>query len=105
MLFSNLLSFPHCLLLQSDWESEGYDRTNFNLPGCSDRLIAAVLEANPEAVIITQSGSPIAMPWVDAATTLVHSWYGGNEVGNGIGDGIFGQINPTAKLPVLFPRE
>jgi beta-glucosidase len=76
-----------------------------NLPHSSDRLIAAVLEANPEAVIITQSGAPIVMPWVNAATTLLHTWYSGNEVGRGIADVIFGHINPAAKLPVSFPRD
>lgn len=57
------------------------------LPGSVSEMIAAVVAANPNTIIVTQSGTPINMlPWVEQASTLVHSWYGGNEIGNGIAD-------------------
>jgi beta-glucosidase len=46
---------------------------------------------------------PVAMPWLDKAHTLVQSFYGGNEVGNGIADVLFGRVNPSWRLPVSFP--
>lgn len=76
-----------------------------NLPGHVPRLIASVLEVNPYAVIVTQSGTPINMqPWVKKVTTHLHMWYGGNEMGNGLADVIFGKVNPSAKLPLSFPN-
>jgi beta-glucosidase len=76
-----------------------------DLPGAGPKLISAVIAANPNTVVITQSGSPINMlPWSDKATTQVHTWYGGNETGNGIADVLFGDVNPSAKLPTSFPR-
>jgi beta-glucosidase len=77
-----------------------------DLPGNVSKLISAVLKANPNTVIITQSGTPINMlPFTGAATTQVHAWYNGNETGNGISDVLFGNINPSARLPLSFPRK
>jgi len=65
--------------------------------------VEAVLGANPNTIVITQTGMPVAMPWLDKAHTLLQSFYGGNEVGNGIADVLFGKINPSGRLPVSFP--
>lgn len=60
---------------QKDLESEGYDRHNMDLPEGTVRLVAAVLDANPDAIIVTQSGSPINMePWTSRAKTQIHMW-------------------------------
>lgn len=76
-----------------------------NLSGAVPKLISAVVAANQNTVVVTQSESPINMlPWSDKATTQVHTWYGGNETGNGIADILFGDVNPSAKLPMSFPR-
>ncbi|KAJ5213627.1 Glycoside hydrolase family 3 [Penicillium cf. viridicatum] len=91
--------------ITKELESEGYDRPTMNLPEPTGRLIAGVLDANPDAIIVTQSGAPINMqPWVSWATTLAHMWYGGNEMGNGLADVLFGDINPSGKLPLTFPN-
>lgn len=90
--------------LNSDWESESFDRPTMNLPPHSDDLINKVLAANPNAVVVIQSGTPVTMPWVDRAKALVHAWYGGNETGNGIADVLFGDLNPSGKLSLSFPR-
>jgi beta-glucosidase len=74
-----------------------------SLPGSQNALVEAVLAANPNTIVITQTGMPVAMPWLDKAHTLVQSFYGGNEVGNGIADVLFGRVNPSWRLPVSFP--
>lgn len=93
-----------CAGLNSDWESEGADREIFGLPGHMDALISAVSAANPRTVVVMQSGTPVAMPWVSSVNALIQAWYGGNETGNAIADILFGTVNPSAKLPLSFPK-
>jgi len=73
------------------------------LPPRLDDLIGRVLRSNPNTVVVMQSGTPVEMPWLPEAASLVHAWYGGNETGNGIADILFGDVNPSAKLPLTFP--
>ncbi|KAF6802743.1 Cel3c [Colletotrichum sojae] len=89
--------------LNADLEKEGKDRQTMDMPPHIDELISAVLVAQPNAVVITQAGNPTSMPWRHAASTMVHSWYGGNEAGNAVADVLFGRINPSGKLPMTFP--
>jgi beta-glucosidase len=74
-----------------------------DLPPRVSQLITAVLAAQPKAIVVTQSGTPFTMPWAAKATTLLHSWLGGNEVGTAIASVIFGAANPSGKLPLTFP--
>ncbi|KAI0392240.1 glycoside hydrolase family 3 protein [Xylariaceae sp. FL0594] len=92
--------------LDAEWESEGYDRQTMDLPsdGSQDRLIAAVLEANPRTVVVNQSGSPVTMPWADHVPAIIQAWYQGQEAGNALADVLFGLQNPSGKLPATFPR-
>ncbi|KAJ5526056.1 hypothetical protein N7494_012706 [Penicillium frequentans] len=90
--------------LTSEWETEGYDRDHMDLPPGSDELITRVLAANANAIVVIQSGTPVTMPWVNDARAVVQAWFGGNECGNGIADVLYGDVNPSAKLPVTFPR-
>jgi beta-glucosidase len=93
-----------CAGLNSDWESEGYDRKDMHLPPHSDELILAVTTANPNTAVVIQSGTPVTMPWLSSTPALVQAWYGGNEGGNAIADVIFGEVNPSGKLPLSFPH-
>ncbi|KAF5024520.1 hypothetical protein F66182_3460 [Fusarium sp. NRRL 66182] len=90
--------------LNADLEKEGKDRESMSLPPHVDDLVSAVLEAQPNAVVVTQAGNPIEMPWHNQAKTIIHSWYGGNEAGNAIADVVFGKVNPSGKLPITFPN-
>ncbi|CEL06430.1 hypothetical protein ASPCAL09607 [Aspergillus calidoustus] len=92
-----------CAGLNGDWESEGYDRSTMDLPAGTDDLIRAVVAANPNTAVVIQSGAPVTMPWLDQAPALIQAWYGGNETGNAIADVIFGDTNPSGKLPLTFP--
>lgn len=92
-----------CAGLSKDQESEGYDRQHMELPRAVPKLFNALLEAVPDTIVVTQSGTPFSMPWADRAKTHVHAWFGGNETGNGIADVLFGTVNPSGKLPLSFP--
>jgi beta-glucosidase len=94
-----------CTGLNADWESEGYDRPTMSLPPNIDDLITSVLAAAPNTVIVNQSGTPVSMPWNKTCSTLVQAWYGGNETGNGIADVLFGDYNPSGKLPLSWPAD
>ncbi|KAJ5747660.1 uncharacterized protein N7511_009356 [Penicillium nucicola] len=90
--------------LSGEWESEGFDRPHMDLPPHSDELVERILAVQPNAVIVVQSGTPVSMPWARDTKALLHAWYGGNETGNGIADIIFGDVNPSGKLPLTFPE-
>ncbi|WAO91593.1 Beta-glucosidase [Fusarium falciforme] len=89
--------------LNSDFEQEGHDRPHMDLPGRTDELVSAVAAVNPKTVVVVQSGSPVTMPWADSVAAVVQAWYGGNETGNAIADILFGDVNPSGKLPLSFP--
>jgi beta-glucosidase len=91
--------------LDAEWESEGYDRKTMDLPsdGSQDRLVEAVVKANPRTVVVNQSGSPVTMPWADRVPTILQAWYQGQEAGNALADVLFGLKNPSGKLPVSQP--
>ena len=63
-----------------------------------------MLKANPNTAVIVQSGTPVTMPWRESAGAIVQAWYGGNETGNAIADVVFGDVNPSGKLPLSFPK-
>jgi len=90
--------------LNSDWETEGYDRKTLDLPGRTNELVTKVAAVNKKTVVVTQSGSAITMPWVDSIPALVHAWYLGNATGDAIADILFGKVNPSGKLSLTFPR-
>ncbi|KAK3335412.1 glycoside hydrolase superfamily [Cercophora scortea] len=92
--------------LDAEWESEGYDRKTMDLPsdGSQDRLIEAVVKANPRTIVVNQSGSPVTMPWVDRVPAIIQAWYQGQEAGNALADVLFGLANPSGKLPCTFPK-
>ncbi|KAL4768330.1 glycoside hydrolase superfamily [Aspergillus nidulans var. acristatus] len=89
--------------LTSEWETEGYDRPDMDLPPGSDELISKILEVKPNAAIVIQSGTPVTMPWASKTKALLQAWFGGNECGNGIADVLYGNVNPSGKLPLTFP--
>ena len=88
----------------SDWETEGNDRTDLSLPANQDTLIESILKANQNTVIVLNSGSPVSMPWIDKSKAIIQSWFGGQEYGNSLADIIFGKVNPSGKLPTTFPK-
>lgn len=89
--------------LNGEIESEGYDRDDMALPRATNELVNAVLKANPNTIIVNQSGCPVELPWIQKAPALIQAYYGGNELGNAIADVIFGKVNPSGKLSITWP--
>jgi len=89
--------------LSDEWESEGFDRPDMELVGEQVALIEKVAAANKNTVVILNTGSPIAMPWLDRVAAVVQAWYPGQECGNAIADVLFGDVTPSGKLTQTFP--
>jgi beta-glucosidase len=87
-------------------ESEGFDVKTMDLPAGQDELIAAVEKANPRTVVVLNTGDPVTMTkWLDATPVLLDMWYGGQEGGNALAAILFGDANPSGKLPVSLPKK
>jgi beta-glucosidase len=86
-----------------DWESEGEDRTSMDLPGRQDELVARAIAANPNSVVVVNTGSPVTMDWADDARAIVQAWFGGQEMGGALTDVLFGDAEPGGRLPTTFP--
>ncbi|MGH9524184.1 MAG: glycoside hydrolase family 3 C-terminal domain-containing protein [Terriglobales bacterium] len=69
-----------------------------------DNLVAAVAQANPRTVVVLKTGSAVLMPWIEQVPAVLEAWYPGEEDGNAVADVLFGEANPSGKLPVTFPR-
>jgi len=86
------------------YESEGNDRPNMDLPGGQDELIRAVAAANPNTVVVVNAGAPVAMPWVEDVGGVILAYYPGQEGGHALANILFGDVNPSGKLTVSFPK-
>ena len=90
----------------SKLESEGFDVKTMNLPAGQDELIAAVEKANPHTVVVLNTGDPVTMAkWIDTTPALLDMWYGGQEGGKALASILFGDANPSGKLPVTLPKK
>ncbi|MGN1193699.1 MAG: beta-glucosidase [Dorea sp.] len=82
---------------------EGHDRPDMKLPYAQDQLIQELLKVQPETILVMVSGSPVEMPWIQEAKTLVWQWYAGMEGGTALAEVLFGKVNPSGRLPETFP--
>jgi beta-glucosidase len=87
-------------------ESEDFDLKSLDLPAGQDDLIEAVAQANKNTVVVINAGGPVIMSrWIGQVPALLDMWYGGQEGGNAIADVLFGEANPSGKLPVSFVKQ
>ena len=89
--------------LSGEWDSEGSDRPHVDLVGRQNELIARVAAANPNTVVVLQTGGPVTMPWLERVGAVMQAWYPGQECGNAIADVLTGRVNPAGRLPQSFP--
>jgi beta-glucosidase len=106
------------IVFAGDGDSEGQDRTGLALDnrtctlfGCvpaqgasQDDLIAAVAAANPNTIVVLQTGEPVSMPWLTAVRGVLEMWFPGEQDGNAAAALLFGDVNPSGKLPYTFPK-
>lgn len=92
------------VVIVRNYESEEMDRPDLRLPNGQDQLIREVAAVNPRTIVVIQTGGAVTMPWLDGVAAVVQAWYGGQEQGNAIADVLFGDVNPSGKLPLTFPR-
>ncbi|MFW5802449.1 MAG: beta-glucosidase H [Verrucomicrobiota bacterium] len=85
------------------YDLEGCDRQDMQLHDGQNDLIAKLVEANPRTVVTLISGSPVEMPWADDVPAIIKMWYAGMEGGNAIARILFGDVNPSGKLPFTLP--
>lgn len=92
-------------LNKSDYQdAEGVDRLDYSLPYGQDRVIEALAKANPNLVVVGLTGNAYSMPWRGNVPAIVQGWYIGSEAGHAIADVLFGEVNPSGKLPFTFAR-
>jgi beta-glucosidase len=88
------------------YDAEGVDKPNLDMPFGQNELIKAVLKANPKTVIVLMGGGPIDISeWISQSKALIEGWYPGMEGGNALAKVIFGEVNPSGKLPMTFPKK
>lgn len=91
------------IVFANQWSGEGFDQPDLALPDGQDALINAVASANPNTIVVLQTGGPILMPWLDKTAAVLQAWYPGIKGGEAIASVLFGEINPSGKLPITFP--
>ena len=92
------------IVFSNQWESEGMDLPNLSLPDNQDELIAQVAAANPRTIVVLETGTAVTMPWADKVGGILEAWYAGSKGADAVASILFGDVNPTAKLPMTFPR-
>jgi beta-glucosidase len=86
------------------WESEGMDLPDLSLPEKQDALIDRVAAANPHTIVVLETGTAVTMPWLDKVDGVVEVWYAGSNGAKAMANVLFGEVNPSGKLPMTFPR-
>jgi beta-glucosidase len=86
------------------WESEGMDLANLSLPVKQDEIIEAVAAANPKTIVVLETGTAVTMPWVDKVGAVLEVWYAGSRGAEAVVNILSGDVNPSGKLPMTFPK-
>jgi beta-glucosidase len=86
------------------WESEGLDLPSLSLPEEQDALIAQVAMANPHTIVVLETGTAVTMPWAEQVSGIVEAWYGGIRGHVALANVLFGDVNPSGKLAMTFPK-
>ena len=92
------------IVFVQQWSSEGMDLPTLSLPDNQDALISAVATANPHTVVVLETGTAVTMPWIDHVSGVVEAWFGGSKGADAVANVLFGDVNPSGKLPITFPR-
>ncbi|UVM60311.1 glycoside hydrolase family 3 N-terminal domain-containing protein [Pseudomonas sp. B21-010] len=89
----------------ADMSGEARSRTSLGLPGAQDALVAQLIKTGKPVVVVLMNGRPLAIPTVDEhVPAILEAWFLGTEMGHAVADVLFGDVNPSGKLPITFPR-
>jgi beta-glucosidase len=91
------------IVFATQWMTEGLDAPDLSLPDGQDALIAAVAAANPRTIVVLETGGPVLMPWLDRTAAVLAAWYPGARGAEAIAAVLFGEENPSGRLPATFP--
>lgn len=91
------------VVFATQWSGEGFDQPDLSLPDGQDALIDAIARANPNTIVVLQTGGPVLMPWLDKTAAVLQAWYPGIKGGDAIASVLFGEANPSGRLPITFP--
>jgi beta-glucosidase len=91
------------IVFAHEWSAEGMD-DRMRLDGDQDALIAAVAKANPHTIVVLETGGPVRMPWLPAVQAVLEAWYPGSQGGEAIARVLTGEVDPSGRLPLTFPR-
>jgi beta-glucosidase len=86
-------------------ESEGFDSPDLTLPFGQDAVIAAVADANPNTVVVLETGNAVTLPWRERVRAIVEAWYPGQAGGQAIAEVLTGAVNPSGRLPITWPAD
>jgi beta-glucosidase len=86
------------------WEAEDFDLPNLSLPNEQDKLIEAVTAANPHTIVVLETGTAVTMPWLEKTGAVLEAWFAGSKGADAVANLLFGDVNPSGKLPMTFPR-
>lgn len=84
-------------------EGEGFDNADLSLPSGQDAVIDAVSSANPNTIVVLETGNPVSMPWRSKVKAIVQAWYPGQAGAQAIAEILTGKVNPSGRLPLTFP--
>ncbi|MGH9615438.1 MAG: beta-glucosidase family protein, partial [Acidobacteriaceae bacterium] len=91
------------IVFVNQWSSEGMDLPNLSLPDNQDALIEQVAAANPRTVVVLESSTAVLMPWIHKVSAVVEAWFAGSDGAHAVANVLFGDVNPSGKLPITFP--
>jgi beta-glucosidase len=91
------------IVFATQWQTEGYDHASMELPEGQEALIVAVTKANPNTIVVLETGNPVKMPWLSSVKAVLEAWYPGEEGGTAVADVLSGVVNPSGHLPISFP--
>ncbi len=91
------------IVFAHQWLSEGMDLPSLSLPDKQDALIEQVAAANPRTIVVLETGTAVTMPWLGKVSGVVEAWFAGSKGADAVANILFGDVNPSAKLPMTFP--
>jgi beta-glucosidase len=92
------------IVFAHQWISEGLDLPNLSLPDNQDALIEKVAVANPHTIVVLETGTAVTMPWIEKVAGVVEAWYAGSAGHKALANVLVGDVNPSGKLPLSFPK-